>query len=94
MPRLRTICTLRTAEWLVGTALGAAVQGSGKSSLVLRFVKSQFFDYQESTIGAAFLTKTLPDQHVKFEIWCVPLRLRRKCTLHSNHMHSKSHYHV
>jgi GTPase SAR1 family protein len=46
------------------------MQGSGKSSLVLRFVKSQFFDYQESTIGAAFLTKTLPDQHVKFEIWC------------------------
>jgi GTPase SAR1 family protein len=45
------------------------MQGSGKSSLVLRFVKSQFFDYQESTIGAAFLTKTLPDQHVKFEIW-------------------------
>ncbi len=45
-------------------------QGSGKSSLVLRFVKSQFFDYQESTIGAAFLTKTLPDQQVKFEIWC------------------------
>lgn len=85
--------------------------GSGKSSLVLRFVKSQFFDYQvslctgsclgrtillcafhvrsdtqhqghrgnigcswamsqESTIGAAFLTKTLPEQHVKFEIWC------------------------
>lgn len=43
--------------------------GSGKSSLVLRFVKSQFFDYQESTIGAAFLTKTLPDLHVKFEIW-------------------------
>mmetsp|Transcript_2748 Transcript_2748/g.8099 ORF Transcript_2748/g.8099 Transcript_2748/m.8099 type:complete len:210 (+) Transcript_2748:265-894(+) len=43
--------------------------GSGKSSLVLRFVKSQFFDYQESTIGAAFLTKTLPEQHVKFEIW-------------------------
>ncbi len=36
---------------------------------MLRFVKSQFFDYQESTIGAAFLTKTLPDQGVKFEIW-------------------------
>lgn len=43
--------------------------GAGKSSLVLRFVKGQFFDYQESTIGAAFLTKTLPDQQVKFEIW-------------------------
>lgn len=43
--------------------------GSGKSSLVLRFVKGQFFDYQESTIGAAFLTKSLPEHNVKFEIW-------------------------
>lgn len=43
--------------------------GAGKSSLVLRFVKGQFYDYQESTIGAAFLTKTMPDQGVKFEIW-------------------------
>lgn len=43
--------------------------GAGKSSVVLRFVKGQFFDYQESTIGAAFLTKTLPEQSVKFEIW-------------------------
>eukprot|EP00210_Caulerpa_lentillifera_P002336 g2241.t1 len=43
--------------------------GSGKSSLVLRFVKGQFFDYQESTIGAAFLTKLLPEHNVKFEIW-------------------------
>jgi GTPase SAR1 family protein len=25
----------------------------GKSSLVLRFVRGQFFDYQESTIGGA-----------------------------------------
>ncbi|ROT62985.1 Rab GTPase [Penaeus vannamei] len=30
----------------------------GKSSLVLRFVKGQFHEYQESTIGAAFLTQT------------------------------------
>ncbi|CAK9857853.1 unnamed protein product [Sphagnum jensenii] len=45
--------------------------GAGKSSLVLRFVKGQFFDYQESTIGAAFLTQTLAvnDVTVKFEIW-------------------------
>ncbi|KAH9575030.1 hypothetical protein CY35_01G090700 [Sphagnum magellanicum] len=45
--------------------------GAGKSSLVLRFVKGQFFDYQESTIGAAFLTQTLAvnDITVKFEIW-------------------------
>jgi Ras-related protein Rab-5C len=43
----------------------------GKSSLVLRFVRGQFFEYQESTIGAAFLTQTvpLPDYTVKFEIW-------------------------
>eukprot|EP00245_Coleochaete_scutata_P002766 TRINITY_DN13860_c0_g1_i1.p1 TRINITY_DN13860_c0_g1~~TRINITY_DN13860_c0_g1_i1.p1 ORF type:complete len:203 (-),score=43.76 TRINITY_DN13860_c0_g1_i1:827-1435(-) len=45
--------------------------GAGKSSLVLRFVKGQFFDYQESTIGAAFLTQTVAvnDVTVKFEIW-------------------------
>ncbi|XP_014672638.1 PREDICTED: ras-related protein Rab-5C-like [Priapulus caudatus] len=43
----------------------------GKSSLVLRFVKGQFHEYQESTIGAAFLTQTvcLDDLTVKFEIW-------------------------
>merc|ERR1719373_858103 len=43
----------------------------GKSSLVLRFVKGHLQDYQESTIGAAFLTQTvcLEDITVKFEIW-------------------------
>ncbi|KAK1810609.1 GTP-binding protein of the rab/ypt [Friedmanniomyces endolithicus] len=44
----------------------------GKSSLVLRFVKDQFDDYRESTIGAAFLTQTIAlDEQttVKFEIW-------------------------
>jgi len=43
----------------------------GKSSLVLRFVKKQFYEYQESTIGAAFLTQTVnvKDYIVKFEIW-------------------------
>jgi len=42
----------------------------GKSSLVLRFVKGQFLEYQESTIGAAFLTQTvcLNDITVKFEL--------------------------
>jgi Ras-related protein Rab-5C len=43
--------------------------GAGKSSIALRFVKDQFFDYQESTIGAAFLTKHMPEQGLKFEIW-------------------------
>lgn len=43
----------------------------GKSSLVLRFVKREFHEYQESTIGAAFLTQTvqIDDTTVKFEIW-------------------------
>lgn len=42
-------------------------------SLVLRFVKDQFDDYRESTIGAAFLTQTITLEDlqttVKFEIW-------------------------
>ncbi|GAB2292233.1 Complex III subunit 3 [Dionaea muscipula] len=49
--------------------LGA--MGTGKTSLVLRFVKGQFFDYQESTIGAAFFTQVLSlnEATVKFDIW-------------------------
>nr|CAB3462718.1 unnamed protein product [Digitaria exilis] len=45
--------------------------GTGKSSLVLRFVKGQFVEFQESTIGAAFFSQTLAvnDETVKFEIW-------------------------
>eukprot|EP01100_Stratorugosa_tubuloviscum_P012471 TRINITY_DN594_c0_g1_i5.p1 TRINITY_DN594_c0_g1~~TRINITY_DN594_c0_g1_i5.p1 ORF type:complete len:200 (-),score=84.16 TRINITY_DN594_c0_g1_i5:181-780(-) len=45
--------------------------GVGKSSIVLRFVKGQFLEKQENTIGAAFLTQTvcLNDTTVKFEIW-------------------------
>ncbi|KAF3489994.1 hypothetical protein HID58_076144 [Brassica napus] len=45
--------------------------GAGKSSLVLRFVKDQFVEFQESTIGAAFFSQTLAvnDATVKFEIW-------------------------
>ncbi|THD19673.1 Ras protein Rab-5C [Fasciola gigantica] len=45
----------------------------GKSSIVLRFVKAQFSEFQEATIGAAFLTQTVicgdPPRNVKFEIW-------------------------
>ncbi|KAL2494048.1 Ras-related protein RABF2a [Forsythia ovata] len=45
--------------------------GTGKSSLVLRFVKGQFIEFQESTIGAAFFSQTVAvnDTTVKFEIW-------------------------
>ena len=45
----------------------------GKSSIALRFVKSQFQEYQEATIGAAYLTQSIvvgdPPVTVKFEIW-------------------------
>ncbi|XP_074582006.1 ras-related protein RHN1-like [Curcuma longa] len=45
--------------------------GAGKSSLVIRFVRGQFLEFQESTIGAAFFAQTLTvgDTAVKFEIW-------------------------
>jgi hypothetical protein len=41
----------------------------GKSSLVLRFVKGQFHEYQESTIGGIWLTKnwTVVGIHIDFE---------------------------
>jgi small GTP-binding protein len=44
----------------------------GKSSLALRFVKGQYNDNSESTIGAAFLTHTLQldkERSVKVELW-------------------------
>jgi small GTP-binding protein len=43
----------------------------GKSSLALRFARDQFLEYQESTIGAAFLTQSvvIDDETIKFEIW-------------------------
>ncbi|KAJ8544732.1 hypothetical protein K7X08_017315 [Anisodus acutangulus] len=45
--------------------------GAGKSSLVIRFVKGQFLEFQESTIGAAFFSSTVSVENctVKFEIW-------------------------
>ncbi|XP_050217065.1 ras-related protein Rab5-like [Mercurialis annua] len=45
--------------------------GTGKTSLVLRFVKGQFYDYQESTIGAAFFSQVLSvnEATIKFDIW-------------------------
>lgn len=45
--------------------------GTGKTSVALRFVKGQFFEHQEATIGAAFFTQilSLPEATVKFDIW-------------------------
>jgi small GTP-binding protein len=43
----------------------------GKSCLVVRFCRGEYFDYQEPTIGAAFLTQTvaLDDCIIRFELW-------------------------
>ena len=44
----------------------------GKTSIVLRFIKGSYDEYQESTIGAAFFTQTLSisgEYSCKFEIW-------------------------
>jgi len=39
----------------------------GKTSIADRFVNNNFSEFNEPTIGAAFLSKTL--ENVKFEIW-------------------------
>ncbi len=39
---------------------------------MVRFVRDEFFEFQEPTIGAAFLTQSVSlegDRVVKFEIW-------------------------
>ena len=45
--------------------------GVGKSSVVLRFVKGEFDEEMEPTIGAAFLSQTvnIDNWAVKFQIW-------------------------
>ena len=44
---------------------------TGKSSIVIRSVENQFSEYQESTNGAAFITKTqsFGSYKIKYEIW-------------------------
>ncbi|XP_005108344.1 ras-related protein Rab-5C [Aplysia californica] len=46
-------------------------QGVGKSSIALRFVRGQFPEHSEATVGAAFLTQTVQaqGQSIKFDIW-------------------------
>ena len=45
--------------------------GVGKSSIVLRFTDDSFSDFQESTVGSAFLKKQIELEHsiIRFEIW-------------------------
>ena len=43
----------------------------GKSSIVTRFAKKEFYEFQEPTIGAAFLTAKvkLEEGEITFELW-------------------------
>jgi len=46
--------------------------GVGKTALAVQFVKNQFNEFTESTIGASFMNQTvsLPDETlIKFQIW-------------------------
>lgn len=45
--------------------------GVGKSSLVLRFITNEFKPFQESTIGASFMSKLfmIENNPIKFQIW-------------------------
>jgi len=49
--------------------LGAS--GVGKSSIAMRYVRNTFFEYNESTIGAAFLTMpvSLEGREISLDIW-------------------------
>jgi small GTP-binding protein len=59
------------AEELVIKLVLLGDAGVGKSALVLRFVRDQFLEASESTIGAAFLSKSfeIDRQAVRTEIW-------------------------
>lgn len=45
--------------------------GVGKSSLLIKFITGKFNDYQESTVGAAYMQKSLvhAGQNFKMQIW-------------------------
>jgi len=45
--------------------------GVGKSSLVLRFVTNNFKPFNESTIGASFMSKVIlvNGKQIKYQIW-------------------------
>ncbi|KNA11570.1 hypothetical protein SOVF_133830 [Spinacia oleracea] len=45
--------------------------GAGKTNLALRFVRGQFFDCQEPTVGATYFTQTLSvkEATINFDVW-------------------------
>lgn len=71
----------------------------GKSSLVLKLTRNQFFEFLESTVGGAFVTHiiTHDGNTIKFDIWdtageccgnIIVDQLSRSRTFVSNFMHS------
>jgi hypothetical protein len=54
---LLTLSRVLRCYWLCLSLAGDAAVG--KSSSVERFVKNEFFEFQQPTIGAAFLTQTV-----------------------------------
>ncbi len=71
----RCVCARCSSCWCsLACSFAAQLLGEtavGKSSLALRFARDQFLEYQESTIGAAFLTQSVivDGNTIKFEIW-------------------------
>ena len=51
--------------------------GTGKSCLVVRFTRGTFDSSHESTIGASYLTKVMPNHGLKLEIWDTAGQVRR-----------------
>ena len=68
-----------------------ALQGVGKSCLVLRYVRGQFDPSSKVTVGAAFMSHSVHLQDgttVKFEIWYSPAS---QCRVPSNETSSEHH---
>ena len=50
--------------------------GVGKSSLVIRFVKNEFIEDIETTIGAAFLTKQLAKKNLNNRLKIIDINFK------------------
>ena len=64
----------------------------GKSSIVSRYVNDRFFEYNESTIGAAFFTKKIckDDRNIVLDIWDTAGQERYNSLLPMYYRHAKA----
>ncbi len=60
---------METAELVKCVVVGDS--GVGKSSILYRYSNNEFDEYNEPTLGAAFVSKTevINGRNVKFQIW-------------------------